>query len=32
MLMRVFPVVFGMPEPWICSWLNRQQLPGPALI
>ena len=32
MLMRVLPVSFGIPEPWMCSWLNRQQLPGPALI
>ena len=31
-LIRVLPVAFGMPEPWMCSWLNKQQLPGPALI
>src|SRR5436305_9874110 len=31
-LIRVLPVAFGIPEPWMCSWLNRQQLPGPALI
>ncbi len=32
MLTRVLPVVFGLPEPWMFSWVKKQQLPGFALI
>ena len=32
MLTRVLLVTFGLPDPWMFSWVKKQQLPGLALI